>query len=125
MSLLVGLIGALGVLNTLTLNVLERRREIGVLRSVGASDANLVQAFLTEGFALGVGGWIVGILIGYPLGALLLRIMEAVLFQIPYRFNLQMVLVSLVFALVLSGAASLVPALGAARMKVGQVLRYE
>ncbi len=125
MSLLVGLIGALGVLNTLTLNVLERRREIGVLRSVGASDANLVQTFLPEGIALGVGGWVLGVLIGYPLGAMLLHIMEAVLFQIPYLFNLQMMLVSLAFALVLSGAASLVPALGAARLKVGQVLRYE
>jgi ABC-type antimicrobial peptide transport system permease subunit len=36
------------VLNTLTLNVLERRREIGVLRSIGAVDMNLVQVFLTE-----------------------------------------------------------------------------
>ncbi|MCI0476972.1 MAG: FtsX-like permease family protein, partial [Anaerolineales bacterium] len=59
MSLIIGAIGALGVLNTLTLNVLERRREIGVLRSIGAADANLVQVFLTEGLALGIGGWVV------------------------------------------------------------------
>jgi putative ABC transport system permease protein len=125
MSLLVGVIGALGILNTLTLNVLERRREIGVLRSVGASDANLIQAYLAEGLALGFVGWLFGIFIGYPLGAALTHIMEAVLFHIDYVFDARMVLVSLAFALVLSGAASLVPALAAARLRVGEVLRYE
>ncbi len=125
MSLIIGAIGALGVLNTLTLNVLERRREIGVLRSIGAADANLVQVFLTEGLALGFGGWIVGILIGYPLGQLLLNLMKAVLFQIDYIFSPQMIFASLLFALALATLASLVPALGAARLRVGQVLRYE
>jgi putative ABC transport system permease protein len=122
---LVGIIGALGVLNTLTLNVLERRREIGVLRAIGAGDASLIQTFLTEGLAFGVGGWLLGILLGYPLGALLTHVMESVLFHIDYVFDARMVLVSLIFALVLSIAASLFPALAAARLKVGQVLRYE
>jgi putative ABC transport system permease protein len=125
MSLIIGAIGALGVLNTLTLNVLERRREIGVLRSIGAADANLVQVFLTEGLALGLGGWLVGIFVGYPLGLFLLNLMKSVLFQIDYIFSVQMILVSLLFALALSTLASLVPALGAARLRVGQALRYE
>ncbi len=125
MSLLVGVIGALGVLNTLTLNVVERRREIGVLRVLGGSDMSLIQAFLTEGLAFGLGGWALGIALGYPLGAVLTRIMESVLFHIDYVFDARMALISLLFALVLAGAASLVPALAAARLKVGQVLRYE
>lgn len=125
MSLLVGVIGALGVLNTLTLNVVERRREVGILRVLGGSDSSLIQAFLTEGLALGLCGWVVGVAIGYPLGALLTRIMESVLFHINYVFDAQMVLTSLVFALFLAGVASLVPALAAARLKAGQVLRYE
>jgi putative ABC transport system permease protein len=113
------------VLNTLTLNVLERRREIGVLRAIGAVDANLVQVFLTEGLALGLGGWIVGVLIGYPLGQLLVNLMQSVLFHIDYIFSPTMVLASLVFALAIAILASLAPALGAARLRVGQVLRYE
>jgi putative ABC transport system permease protein len=125
MSLIIGAIGALGVLNTLTLNVLERRREIGVLRSIGAADANLIQVFLTEGLALGFGGWVVGILIGYPLGQFLLNLMKSVLFQIDYIFSLPMICASLLFALALATLASLVPALGAARLRVSQVLRYE
>lgn len=125
MSVLVGLIGALGVVNTITLNVLERRREIGVLRSVGASDANVMQAFLTEGVAFGIGGWFIGVLLGFPLGLILTRVMEAVLFHLNYLFTPQMVLVSLGFALLITGGASLIPALAAARMKVKEVLRYE
>lgn len=125
MSLLIGAMGALGVLNTLTLNVLERRREIGVLRAIGAADASLVQVFLTEGLALGFGGWVVGVVIGYPLGQLLVNLMQAVLFHIDYIFSPAMVLSSLVFALAIAILASLAPALGAARLRVGQVLRYE
>ena len=125
MSLLIGAMGALGVVNTLTLNVLERRREIGVLRAIGAMDANLVQTFLTEGIAIGVVGWFLGLLIGYPLGRLLLNLMQAVLFHIDYIFSPGMIASSFVFALILAVLASLAPALGAARLRVGQVLRYE
>lgn len=125
MSVLVGLIGALGVVNTITLNVLERRREIGVLRSIGASDLNVMQAFLTEGLAFGIGGWLIGIVLGIPLGLILTRVMEAVLFHLNYVFTPQMVFISLGFALLITGGASLIPALAAARMKVKEVLRYE
>ncbi len=125
MSVLIGVIGALGVVNTITLNVLERRREIGVLRSIGASDANVMQAFLTEGLAFGIGGWLIGIVLGFPLGLLLTRVMEAVLFHLNYVFTPQMVLISLGFALFITVGASLIPAFAAARMKVKEVLRYE
>lgn len=125
MSLLIGFIGALGVVNTITLSVLERRREIGVLRSIGASDANVIQTFLTEGLAFGIGGWLIGIVLGYPLGWLIARVMESVLFHLNYVFTFQMVLVSLMFALALTTIASLIPALAAARMRVKDVLRYE
>ncbi len=125
MSILVGVIGALGVVNTITLNVLERRREIGVLRSIGASDANVIQTFMTEGLAFGLGGWLVGVVLGYPLGLLIARMMEAVLFHLNYVFTFQMLLVSLGFALLLTTIASLIPALAAARMRVKEVLRYE
>ena len=125
MSLIIGAIGALGVLNTLTLNVLERRREIGVLRAIGATDASLGQVFVTEGLALGLGGWVIGVAGGYPLGLLLINLMQTVLFHIDYIFRPEMVVASMVFALGIAVVASLAPALGAARMRVGQVLRYE
>lgn len=125
MSLLIGFIGALGVVNTIMLNVLERRREIGVLRAIGASDANVLQTFLTEGLAFGLGGWLIGLALGYPLGWLIARVMESVLFHLNYIFTAQMMLASLLFALALTTLASLIPALAAARMRVKDALRYE
>jgi putative ABC transport system permease protein len=99
MSLIIGAIGALGVLNTLTLNVLERRREIGVLRAIGATNASLILVFMTEGLALGIGGWVLGILVGYPLGLFLVNLMQSVLFHIDYIFSPVMLLASFLFAL--------------------------
>jgi ABC-type lipoprotein release transport system permease subunit len=81
--------------------------------------------FLTEGLALGVGGWLLGVIIGYPAGQWLLGLMKSVLFQIDYLFSPAMILTSLLFALGLATLASLAPALGAAQMRVTEVLRYE
>ena len=125
MVLLVALIGAIGVLNTLTLNVLERRREIGVMRAIGAEDVNLVQAFLTEGLSLGLAGWALGLLLGYPLGRLFVQLMEQVLFQIDFVFAPELFLISFLFAVALVALASLGPALGAARLPAAEALRYE
>ena len=75
--------------------------------------------------ALGLGGWLVGLVIGYPLGLFLVNLMQSVLFHIDYMFSPLMVLASLVFALGIALVASLAPALAAARLRVGQVLRYE
>lgn len=125
MVLLVGLIGAIGIVNTLGLNVLERRREVGVLRSIGASNRALLQIFMGEGATMGALGWLVGLALGYPLGQLFTHLMERVLFQIDFVFPLGLLLASLAFTLALAGAASLMPALAAARMPAQQALRYE
>ena len=69
MVIIVAVIGGIGIANTLTLNVLERRREIGVMRAIGAGNSHLVQAFLTEALFLGGGGYLLGLALGYPAGA--------------------------------------------------------
>jgi len=124
MVVLIALVGALGVVNTITLNVLERRREIGVLRSLGASDRSMVQLFLTEGLFLGVLGFFAGALLGYPLARLIVNLISQATFPIEFLFDWQIVLFTFIFALVLSAFASLIPALGAARVKTGVILRY-
>lgn len=125
MVILVGLIGAIGLANTLTISVLERRREIGVLRALGASDSQIAQAFLTEGAVLGLLGWILGLAGGQALGRGFVNAMEAVLFRIPYVFPVALVPISLAFALGIAVAASLGPAWVAARLRTIEVLRYE
>lgn len=125
MVTIVALIGAVGVMNTLTLSVLERRREIGVLRAVGAQDASLIQVFLTEGLALGLAGWVLGIVVGYPAGRFFVAQMGRLLFQLKFVFTARLILTSFLFTILLVALASLGPALGAARLPAAETLRYE
>jgi len=125
MVVIVATIGGIGIANTLTLNVLERRREIGVLRAIGAQNSHLIQVFLTEALLLGGGGYLVGMLLGYPLAALLVFALSRVLFEISFQFPLTSLLQAGLFTLALTTLASVGPALGAARLRVGQTLRYE
>ncbi|MFL5732192.1 MAG: ABC transporter permease, partial [Chloroflexia bacterium] len=125
MTVIVAAIGGIGIANTLTLNVLERRREIGVMRSVGGRNSHLIQVFLTEALVMGLGGFVVGVGIGYPLARLLVYVMSTVLFPLDFVFPSEMVAGALGFTLLLTGAASIGPALGAARLKVSYALRYE
>ena len=125
MSLLVGLIGALGVVNTITLNVLER-----TARDWGAAlDGREQCEYCADVFDGRAGVWR-GRLgdwggAGVSAGADYYAVMEAVLFHLDYVFTWQMVLMSLGLALLLTGAASMIPALAAARMRVKDVLRYD
>jgi putative ABC transport system permease protein len=125
MTVIVGTIGGIGIANTLTLNVLERRREIGVMRSIGGRDSHLIQIFLTEALVMGIGGFVLGLLLGYPLARLLVWVMSTVLFPLDFVFPAAMVTSALAFTLLLTAAASIGPALGAAKLKVSYALRYE
>jgi len=125
MVALVAIIGAIGLANTLTIGVLERRREIGVLRALGATDRQIAQTFIVEGVALGIMGWALGAIIGYGLGYGLVYTLGSVLFRIRYLFPVGVLLLSLAFALVIAVAASLGPAWAAARLPTVETLRYE
>jgi len=125
MLLVVAAMGGLGVLNTLTLNVIERRREIGVLRALGASDVGLVVVYLTQGLTLVAMGWLVGLLMGYPLALVLTRQLERVLFSLSVRITALSLVRSGGAALLVAAFASVMPALAAARMGIHEALRYE
>ena len=71
---LIALVGALGLLTTLSMSVFERQKEIGVMRSIGASSRTVVTQFLTEGLVVGVIAWIVGIPLMVLIQLLLLNI---------------------------------------------------
>jgi putative ABC transport system permease protein len=125
MTIIVATIGGIGIANTLTLNVLERRREIGIMRAVGARNGHLVQAFFSEALVLGGAGFLLGLLLGYPMAQMLVALMSAVLFPLDFIFPIEVAVTALFFTLALTAVASLGPALGAARLKVSNALRYE
>lgn len=125
MVAIVGLVGLAGIVNTLIINLTERRREFGILRSVGASRQQLVQLLVTEGVALAALGYAVGLIFGYPLGRYLVNLTSEQLFGLEFHFSMVALFGSLIVAVLASAAVALGPALIATRIRPIQVLRYE
>jgi putative ABC transport system permease protein len=137
-DLLVGIFGSLalavatlGIVNTLVMAILERRREIGVLKALGASDSDVQQLFFVEAGVMGLLGGILGVCFGWILG----RAMTYGTNFYLHRQNLNpieltavpwwLALVALVIAVLVSLAAGLYPASRAAKLNPVDALRYE
>ncbi|MCB0161449.1 MAG: FtsX-like permease family protein, partial [Caldilineaceae bacterium] len=127
MSVMIAAVGALGLAGTMSINVLERTREIGVMRAIGASNRSVRNIVLTEGVLIGLISWGVGALIAFPLGRLMSDGVGFAFFQMPlsYAFAYDGIVLWLVIVLVLSAVASMWPARNAARLTVRETLAYE
>jgi putative ABC transport system permease protein len=114
-----------GLANAITTNVLERTREIGILRSIGARARDVRRIFTTEGIALGIGGWLLGIPLGYLLTRLLVwLIWEFVEVRIPVVFPPVSILIALVGTVVLALLVLFLPVRRAVRFRPGDAIRY-
>jgi putative ABC transport system permease protein len=124
-------VATLGIVNTLVMAILERRREIGVLKALGAADSDVQQLFFIEAGVMGFFGGVFGVLFGWLLG-------RAVTFGTNVylaRQNLNpielssvpwwLVVSALVFGILVSLAAGLYPASRAAKLNPVDALRYE
>lgn len=137
-DLLLGIFGSLalavatlGIINTLVMAILERRREIGVLKALGAADRDVKQLFFVEAGVMGLFGGMLGTLLGWLIGRSLTFGTNLYL----HRQNLPgvdissvpwwLVLGGIAFAVLVSLAAGLYPASRAARLDPVQALRYE
>jgi putative ABC transport system permease protein len=122
---IVALVGILGLFNTLTTSVLERRREIGILRSMGATGRRVASVFWLEGVSLGVIAWFVGLLLGIPAAYGFVAFISAALVPTPFAFDPRTLGVMLIFILVIATLASFGPVMRAARIRISDTLRYE
>jgi putative ABC transport system permease protein len=127
MALLLGFVGGLGLMGTMSINVLERTREIGVMRAIGASDRAVLRIVLVEGVLIGLISWIIGGLIALPASRLLTNAVGQTLLQAApsYIFSTGGAILWLVTVIVLSLLASFLPARGASRLTVREVLSYQ
>jgi putative ABC transport system permease protein len=127
MALLTAFVGSIGLAGTMGMNVLERTREIGVMRAIGAVDGKVMQSVLVEGTLIGGISWALAWPLSFPISRLLLTIIgEAMLRSaIPLTLTLEGVAIWLVVVLALSALASLLPARNAARLTIREVLAYE
>jgi len=88
MAALIALVGAVGLAGTLSINVLERRREIGVMRAIGASSPTIAGLFIGEGLLLGLLAWLIAIPLSVPIGQVFVAVIGQVLnFPINYQFS--------------------------------------
>jgi putative ABC transport system permease protein len=127
MALLTALVGSMGLTGTMGMNVLERTREIGVMRSIGAVDREIMRTVIVEGVVIGGISWLVGALLSFPITYLLSYIISAAIFnsQIAVHFTYQGFAIWLLVVLALSAVASILPARNAARLTIREVLAYE
>jgi len=127
MALLLAVVGGLGLMGTLSINVLERTREIGVMRAIGASDGAVAWIFIVEGILIGLISWLLGSLCATLLSNWLSDALGVALLQWPlaHTFSMQGVWLWLVAVVFLSTLASFLPARNASRLTVRDVLAYE
>ncbi len=126
MSSLIAAVGAIGLAGTLSINVLERRREIGVMRAIGASSITIAGILIGEGLLLGLMAWLIALPLSIPVGQVFSVVIGQVInFNIAYQFSWNGTVIWLIIVLVLSVLGSLVPALRAARISVRESLAYE
>jgi predicted lysophospholipase L1 biosynthesis ABC-type transport system permease subunit len=86
MALLLAVVGGLGLMGTMSINVLERTREIGVLRAIGASNGAVLRIVIVEGVLIGVISWAIGAILALPLSILLSDAVGMAFLQMPLDF---------------------------------------
>lgn len=122
-AMLVAVVGALGLLITLSMSVFERQKEIGVMRSIGASSATVATQFVSEGLVVGVLAWLIGLPLMLGLESALIAItgFDQVL---KLEITPAAVIIGFIGITAITFVASLIPALAAARRTVSDILRY-
>jgi putative ABC transport system permease protein len=127
MAVLLAIVGGLGLTGTLGTNVIERTREIGVMRAIGAADGAVAQVFIVEGIVIGLLSWLFGAVLAIPMGQLFSQAIGQGFVQTSLTNVYSMEGVSLWLAVVLlvSALASFLPARNASRLTVRDVLAYE
>jgi putative ABC transport system permease protein len=126
-QIIVAIVAALGVVTALLISVLQRRRELGLLRAVGATQPQVMKSVLAEAMLMGLLGTILGFLMGLPMEWYLLRVVmleeTGFVFDvlIPWKEALGIGAISVLTATV----AGLLPALHAVRLNIPDAIAYE
>lgn len=126
-QLAVGVVAALGVVMALLISVLQRRRELGLLRAVGSTQGQVLHTVLAEATLMGILGTILGLVAGIPLEWYILRVIifEDTGFIFPVTVPWKETLVLSAIAIGVATFAGLFPALHAVRLRIAEAIQYE
>ena len=120
------IVASLGVVNTMTMNVLERTRELGMLRSLGMTRWQVTKMILAEALLIGVIGGGLGLLFGLFQSRVVISTVNSTAgYDLTYILPTQGIIVSLVIALFVSQLAAILPAARAARLRIIEAIQFE
>jgi len=123
------IVAGVGTMNTITMSIREKIREIGVLKSIGASPLQVLYIFLVEGIILGLLGGVFGSALGMGLGYVIVVYMLPRVFRfqisLPFIISYEPVLNGLLISVAASFLSSLLPSWNASRIRPVEALRYE
>lgn len=127
MAFLTALVGGIGQTGAMAISVIERTKEIGILRAIGASSGTIMVMFMLEGILQGVISWLIALPISFASAPLFAEQLGRVMFgvNLQYRYDYQAALIWLGLILLIGVLASLGPARNATRISVRQSLAYE
>ena len=126
LAIIVAVVGGIGLMGSLSISVVERTREIGVMRAVGGRTWTIMSMFILEGVLQGVMSWFVAAPLSFILGQPLSGTLGQVMFEanLDYQYNYAAVFIWLVVVVIISILASILPARNATRISVRESLAY-
>jgi putative ABC transport system permease protein len=126
LAMLVATVGGIGLMGSLGIGVVERTREIGVMRAIGAQSRTIMGLFMLEGVLQGLISWVLAVPIAFAVGGPLARLLGQTMIDVDldYAFNLPAVFIWLATVLVIAALFSTGPARNATRISVRQSLAY-
>jgi putative ABC transport system permease protein len=122
------LVGAIGISNTMFTSVMERTRQIGILKSLGATDGEIMKIFIAEASMIGLLGGVLGVLFGITASGIISEIGARIIPQGGSSFtivNPMLVIFAVLFSVVVGAVAGFLPAKRAAALQPVEALRYE
>ena len=126
-AIMIAIVGGLGLMSTMSINTLERTREIGVMRAIGASNFDIQKIVLVEGLFIGLLSWVFGVLFSAPITSVLVYGVGVAIFKTPLAFTFGMdgIMLWLGLTLFIAALASALPARRASKLTVRDTLAYE
>jgi len=127
MAVLIAVVGGLGLMGLMSMNVLERTREIGVMRSIGAADGSIISIVIVEGVMVGLISMVFGGILAIPITLVLDYVVGMAFIESPvvFIYSLEGIFFWMILIVVLSVVASILPARNAVRLTIRDVLAYE
>ncbi len=119
------LVGAIGIMNSMYTSVLERTKEIGIMKSIGARNSDVLQIFLMEAGMIGLVGGIFGTALGTVIALAVGSFSKSAGFLLIIKIEISVLLLGLLFAFVVGMVSGILPAYQASKLKPVDALRYE